>query len=57
MLNVLRFYLNDIEMPFTGREKALCMLEYARSQSNKTMQHAFMTEFSRQLPTAMQIWT
>ena len=33
------------------------MLENARSQSNKTVQQAFVREFSKQLPTAMQIWT
>ena len=44
-------------MPLTGREKALCVLEYARSQSNKTVQHAFVRELSKQSPTAMQIWT
>ena len=44
-------------MPFTVREKAFCVLEYVRSQSNKTVQHAFVTEFSKQSPTAMQIWT
>ena len=44
-------------MSFTGRERALCVLEYARSQSNKTVQHAFVREFSKQSPTAMQIWT
>ena len=38
--DVLTF--TDIEMPFTGREKAFCMLEYARSQSNKTVQYAFV---------------
>ena len=42
---------------FTGREKAFCVLEYAQSQSNKTVQHAFVMEFSRQSPTAIQIWT
>ena len=40
MFNVLIF--TDMEMTFTGREKALCVLEYARSQSNKTVQHAFV---------------
>ena len=34
------FILTDIEMPFNGRERVLCVLEYARSQSNKTVQHA-----------------
>ena len=51
------FILADIEMPFTGREKAFCVLEYARSQSNKTVQYAFVREFSKRSPTAMQIWT
>ena len=32
-------------------------LDYARSQSNKTVQHAFMIEFSKHPPTAMQILT
>ena len=44
-------------MPFTGREKAFCVLEYVRSQSNKTVHNAFVREFSKQPPTAMQIWT
>ena len=51
------FIFTDIEMPFTGREKAFCVLEYARSQSNKTVQHSFMKEFSKQSPKEMQIWT
>ena len=42
----------DIEMPITGIEKAFCVLE-----SNKTVWHVFVREFSKQLPTAMQIWT
>ena len=50
------FIFTDIEMPYTGREKAFCVLEYARSQSNKTVQHVFVWEFSKQSPTAMQIW-
>ena len=28
------FIFTDIEMPFTGREKAFCVLEYAQSRSN-----------------------
>ena len=32
-------------MPFTGREKAFCVLEYARLQSNKTVQYALVREF------------
>ena len=51
------FIFTDIGMSFTRREKAFCVLEYARSQSNKTLQHAFVREFSKQPPTAMQIWT
>ena len=51
------FILRDIEMVFTGRHKAFCVLEYARSQSNKTVQHVFVREFSKQSPTAMLIWT
>ena len=51
------FIFTDIEMPFTGCEKASCLLEFARSQSNKTVQHAFVREISKQSPTAMQIWT
>ena len=34
------FVFMDIEMLFTGREKAFCVLEYAQSQLNKTVQHA-----------------
>ena len=55
MFNVL--ILADIQMHFTGREKALCVLEYARSQSNKTVQQTYVKEFSKQSPRAMQIWT
>ena len=40
------FIFTDIEMPLSGREIALCVLMYARSQSNKTLQHAFVREFS-----------
>ena len=55
MFDVFSFI--DIEMPFTRREKVFCVLEYARSQLNKTVQHAFMIEFSKQPPSAMQILT
>ncbi|XP_076058558.1 uncharacterized protein LOC143035575 [Oratosquilla oratoria] len=47
----------SIEMPFTRREKAFCVLEYARTQSNKTVQRAFVKKSSKQSPTGMQIWT
>ena len=52
MLDV--FIFTVIEMSFTGRKKVFRVLEYARSQSNK---HAFVREFSRQSPAAMQIYT
>ena len=55
MFDVVIF--TDVELPYTGREQALCMLEYARSQSNRTVRYAFVREFSKQLLTAMQIWT
>ena len=51
------FIFTDIEIPFNGREKVFCMFEYAQLQSNKTVQHAFVRQFSKQSPTAMQIWT
>ena len=51
------FFFTDIEMPFIGREKACCVLEYASSQPSKTVQHALVREFSKQSPTAMQIWS
>ena len=38
-------FLSNVEMLFTGKENAFCVLEYARSQSNKTVQHVFMREF------------
>ena len=49
MLDV--FIFTYIEMQFTGKEKAFCVLEYAQSQSNKTVQHSFEREFSKQSPT------
>ena len=55
MFNV--FIFTDIEMLIAGREKAFYVLEYARSQSNKTVQHALVREFLKQSPIAMQIWT
>ena len=50
MFNV--FFFTYIEMPFTGKEKTSYVLEYARSQSNKTVQHAFVRKFSKQSTTA-----
>ena len=49
------FIFTDIEIFFTGRKKVFCVLVYTRSQLNKTVQHAFVREFSKQLPTTMQI--
>ena len=51
------FIFSDIDMPFTGRENVLCVLEYAQSQLNKTVQHAFVREFSNQSTTALHILT
>lgn len=51
------FIFTGIEMPFTTKEKAFCVLEYARTQSNKTVQRAFVREFSKKSPTGIQIWT
>ena len=44
-------------MVFTSREKAFCVLEYARTNSNKTVQRAFVRKFSKKSPTAKQIWS
>ena len=51
------FFFTYIQMTFNGREKAFCVLDYALSQSHKTVQHAFVREFSIQSPRGMQIWT
>ena len=45
MFNVFNF--TDIDMPFTGKEKAFCVLEHALSQFNKTVQNAFLRKFSK----------
>ena len=44
-------------MVFTSREKAFCVLEYARTNSNKTVQRAFVRKFSKKPSTAKQIWS
>ena len=44
-------------MVFTSREKAFCVLEYARTNSKKTEQRAFVRKFSKKSPTAKQIWS
>ena len=55
MYNV--FIFADIVLPFTGREKAFCVLEYARPQSNKIVKHVLVREFTKQSPMVVQIWT
>lgn len=44
-------------MTFTRNEKAFCVLEYARTQSNKSVQRAFLRKFNKNAPTGKQIWT
>ena len=44
-------------MVFTSREKAFCVLEYARTNSNKIVRRAFVRKFSKKSPTAKQIWS
>ena len=44
-------------MAFASRKKAFCVLEYARTNSNKTAQRAFVRKFSKKSPTAKQIWS
>ena len=44
-------------MVFTGTKKAFCVLEYARTNSNKTVQRAFGRKFSKKSPTAKQTWS
>ena len=34
-------------MSFTGQEKAYCVFEYTQTQSNKTVKHAFVKEFTK----------
>ena len=44
-------------MVFTSREKAFCVLECARTNSNKTVQRAFVRKFFMKSPTAKKIWS
>ena len=44
-------------MVFTSREKVFYVLEYAQTNSNKTVQGAFVKKFSKKSPTAKQIWS
>ena len=43
-------------MVLNSREKAFCVLEYARTNSSKIVQRAFVRKFSKS-PTAKQIWS
>ena len=36
MFNVC-FFFTGVKIPFTEKEKGFCMLEYAQTQSNKTL--------------------
>ena len=45
ILSRSKFFFYVVEIPFTGREKTFCVLDYARSQWNKTVQHAFVREY------------
>lgn len=51
------FIFSGIEMPFIGKDKAFCMLDFSRIQLNKPAQRAFLKEFTKNARTAMQIWT
>ena len=53
MFNVGCFYLYIYRDAHHWKKKAFCVLEYARSQSSNTVQHAFVSEFSKQSQTAM----
>ena len=44
-------------MVFTSRKKAFCLLEYAQTNSSKTVQRAFLRKFSKKSPAARQIWS
>lgn len=51
------FFFSGTEMTFTVKEKILCALEYARTQSNKTVHPASVREIAKNVSTAIQIWT
>jgi len=48
------FIFSGMEMTFTCIEKVFVYLEYARTQSNKTAQRAFIREFPK--TATVQIW-
>ena len=44
-------------MAFTRNEKAFCVLESARTQSNKSVQRAFSRKFNKNAPTGAALET
>lgn len=46
-----------LEMPFTGIEKVFCVLEYAQTQLDKTVQYEFVRELIKNAPMTILIWT
>ena len=51
----------SLKMPYSSVQKAFCILEYAKTQSFKTVQRAFAQRFektrSEKVPQKKQIWT
>ena len=41
-------------MLFSSIEKTSCLLKYAQTNSNKTVQHEFVREFSKKSPKPVQ---
>ena len=41
------FLILSLEMPYSSVQKAFCVLEYAKTQSFKTVQRAFAQRFER----------
>ena len=42
------FLILNLEMPYSSVQKAFCVLEYAKTQSFKTVQRAFAQRFEKQ---------
>ena len=55
------FLILSLEMPYSSVQKAFCVLEYAKTQSFKTVQRAFAQRFektrSEKVLDKKQIWT
>ena len=51
------FSFSEIEISFTEKEKAFYVFDTAWTQSKKTVLHAFVGEFTKTAPIAMQIFT